>query len=101
MRPGRRAFTVGGVSWMGLSGLGLLSGLALSACGKRPPAFDNLDITGGKGFDTAFSLPDTHGRLRSIADYRGKVVVLFFGFTQCPDVCPTSLAELAQARQQL
>ncbi|MGI4855361.1 MAG: SCO family protein [Janthinobacterium lividum] len=73
----------------------------LSACGKKPPSFDNLDITDSGSFNTAFTLPDTHGNARSLADFRGKVVVLFFGYTQCPDVCPTSLVELAEARKQL
>ncbi len=73
----------------------------LSACGKRAPSFDNLDITGSTEFNTAFSIPDTHGHSRSIADEKGKVVVLFFGYTQCPDVCPTSMAELAEAQKRL
>ena len=97
----RRTVCAGLASGMGVVTLGgLLSGL-LSACGKAPPSFDNLDISGNSGFEPAFSLPDTNGQTRTIADYQGKVVVLFFGYTQCPDVCPTSLAELAQAKKQL
>lgn len=85
-----------------LGGVGAMWASALLAgCGKRPPSFDNLDITDNADFNTAFSLPDTHGRLRTIADEKGKVVVLFFGYTQCPDVCPTSMAELADARKRL
>lgn len=85
-----------------LGATALSAGLAsLGACGKRPPSFDNMDITGNSSFATDFSLPDTHGHLRSLADYKGQVVVLFFGYTQCPDVCPTSLAELAEARKRL
>lgn len=76
-------------------------GSLLGACGKSPPSFDNLDISGNSGFEPAFSLPDSSGQIRTIADYKGKVVVLFFGYTQCPDVCPTSLAELAEAKKQL
>lgn len=80
---------------------GAFIGPLLGACGKKPPSFDNLDITDNGNFNTVFSLPDTHGTARTLADFRGKVVVLFFGYTQCPDVCPTSLAELAEARKQL
>jgi protein SCO1/2 len=76
-------------------------GLGLAGCGKSPPSFENLDISDSGGFNTAFSLPDVDGRRRSLADYKGDVVVLFFGYTQCPDVCPTSLAELAEARKRL
>ncbi|CAH2789552.1 MAG: Cytochrome oxidase biogenesis protein Sco1/SenC/PrrC, thiol-disulfide reductase involved in Cu(I) insertion into CoxII Cu(A) center [uncultured Paraburkholderia sp.] len=79
-----------------------LGGAVLVAgCGKQPPAFTNLDITGNKQFGSDFSLPDTSGKIRTMADYKGKVVVLFFGYTHCPDVCPTTMAELSQALQQL
>lgn len=93
----RRTLLGGATALLGAAALGSL----LSACGKAPPSFDNLDISGSSGFEPAFSLPDTNGHTRTIADYKGKVVVLFFGYTQCPDVCPTSLAELAQAKKQL
>jgi protein SCO1/2 len=79
-----------------LGGAGLASG-----CGKPPPSFQNLDITGNTQFGTDFALPDTSGKMRTLADYKGKVVVLFFGYTHCPDVCPTTMAELSQALQQL
>ena len=79
----------------------LLAGAVLAGCGKKPPAFDNLDITDNASFDTAFTLPDTQGKPRTLADFKGKVVVLFFGYTQCPDVCPTSMAELAEAKKRL
>ncbi|MFM0386155.1 SCO family protein [Paraburkholderia dipogonis] len=79
-----------------------LGGAVLVAgCGKQPPAFQNLDITGNTQFGSDFSLPDTSGKVRTMADYKGKVVVLFFGYTHCPDVCPTTMAELSQALQQL
>ncbi|MEX3930530.1 SCO family protein [Paraburkholderia phymatum] len=79
-----------------------LGGAALiSGCGKEQPAFTNVDITGNKQFGADFSLPDASGKTRSLADYKGKVVVLFFGYTHCPDVCPTTMAELSQALQQL
>jgi protein SCO1/2 len=72
----------------------------LSAC-KAPPPFQNLDITGNTQYASDFSLPDTNGKTHTLADYKGKVVVLFFGYTHCPDVCPLTLAELSQALQQL
>lgn len=79
-----------------------LGGAALLAgCGKPAPSFQNLDITGNTQFGSDFALPDTSGKTRTLADYKGKVVVLFFGYTHCPDVCPTTMAELSQALQQL
>ena len=75
--------------------------LLIAGCGKSEPAFQNLDLTGNKQFGTDFSLPDTNGKVHTLADYKGKAVVLFFGYTHCPDVCPTTMAELAQAMQQL
>ncbi len=79
---------------------GLLAGLTLmTACGNKP-SFKGIDLTGAD-YAQALSLPDQDGRERSLADFKGKVVVLFFGYTQCPDVCPTSLSELAQAKQLL
>lgn len=75
--------------------------LLVAGCGKSEPAFQNLDLTGNKQFGSDFALSDTSGKARTIADYQGKAVVLFFGYTHCPDVCPTTMAELSQAMQQL
>lgn len=78
----------------------VLSTGLLAACGDNKPAFSGIDITGAdyaKGFD----LTDHNGQKRTLADFKGKVVVLFFGYTQCPDVCPTSMAELAEAKRLL
>jgi protein SCO1/2 len=75
--------------------LPLLVCLVLAHCTK--PAFNNIDISGAD-YARDFALTDAGGTRRSLADYRGKVVVLFFGYTHCPDVCPTTLAQLAQAR---
>jgi len=62
--------------------------------------FVGTDVTGAKiGGD--FSLPDHNGKVRSLADFRGKVVVLFFGYTHCPDACPTTMADLAKALRLL
>jgi protein SCO1/2 len=77
-----------------------LSTLLLSSCDSKP-AFTNLDLTGNTQFGTDFSLPDTAGKTLTLADFKGKAVVLFFGYTHCPDVCPTTLAELSQAMQKL
>jgi protein SCO1 len=78
----------------------LVCAILLAACDKAPN-FNNLDITGNKQFGSDFSLPDTTGKTRTLGDFKGKAVVLFFGYTHCPDVCPTTLAELSQALQQL
>lgn len=65
--------------------------LMLSACSR--PTFKGADITGGP-IGGSFTLVDHHGNERTSDEFKGKVVVLFFGFTQCPDVCPTTLSEL-------
>jgi len=76
------------------------SALVLTACSESKPPFTGIDITGAD-YATGFALTDHNGQARTLADFKGKVVVVFFGFTQCPDVCPTSLAEMAQAKQLL
>jgi protein SCO1/2 len=83
------------------AGLAMVSAaVLLSACSKQTPQFRAVDITGA---DYARDLPltDQHGRERSMADFKGKVVVVFFGFTQCPDVCPTTLQELVEVKKLL
>jgi len=70
--------------------------LVLLACSPKPE-FKNIDITGASGFGSDFSLLDVDGKTRTLADFKGKVVVMFFGYTQCPDVCPTTLTEMQQA----
>ena len=74
--------------------------VALAACSQGKPAFSGIDITGAD-YASGFDLLDQNGQRRTLADFKGKVVVVFFGFTQCPDVCPTALAELATVKQQL
>jgi len=69
-------------------------------CGRQDAKFELTDITGAQ-FGKDLSLNDHHGRPRTLADFRGKVVVIFFGYTHCPDVCPTTLAELAQVEKML
>jgi protein SCO1/2 len=70
--------------------------LVLAACSPKQE-FKNIDITGGTAFGKDFSLLDSDGKVRTLADFKGKVVVMFFGYTQCPDVCPTTLTEMQQA----
>jgi protein SCO1/2 len=74
--------------------------LALGACQQGKPGFRATDITGAE-FARNFTLADHTGKRRSLGDFRGRVVVMFFGFTHCPDVCPTTLAELATAVKTL
>jgi protein SCO1/2 len=73
---------------------------ALTACGEKKPQFSAVDLTGAD-YAKDFSLPDTSGKTRTLQDFRGKAVVVFFGYTQCPDVCPTTMAEIAQAKKLL
>ncbi len=74
--------------------------LVLAGCESKP-VFNALDITGIEGYGNDFRLIDHTGRPRTMADFRGKVVVMFFGYTHCPDVCPTTLAEMRQVTQIL
>jgi protein SCO1/2 len=84
--------------WLG--GLGLLALLALGACGQGKPAFRGVDITGAE-YAQGWELADQNGQVRTIKDFAGKVVIVFFGYTQCPDVCPTSMQELAEVKRLL
>ena len=75
-----------------------------TACTEQKMAFKAVDITGAdyaKDFSADGTMVDHNGQARSIKDFTGKVVVLFFGFTQCPDVCPTTMAELAEVKKLL
>jgi protein SCO1/2 len=63
-------------------------------------SFRSVDITGAD-YARDFALPDTQGQVRTLADFKGKVTVVFFGFTQCPDVCPSTMVELAQIKKSL
>ena len=81
--------------------------VALSACDKLAStasapnaAFRGADITGAD-YGRTLALPDASGQPRTLADFKGKVTVVFFGYTQCPDVCPTTMAELAQVKKAL
>ena len=92
MTTTRRAFAIAAVAV--LAGCDRIAGVG------SKPTFHFTDITGAE-FARKLELPDADGKPRSLADWRGKVVVVFFGYTQCPDVCPTTMAELAQIRTQL
>jgi protein SCO1/2 len=64
------------------------------ACSNQNIKFNNVDITGSKAFGKDFSLTDHHGKKRELAEFKGQLVVMFYGFTQCPDVCPTTMTEM-------
>ena len=88
-------------TWLGAAALGGL----LPGCDQplsKPPAaaFKGIDITGAP-YGRGFALTDFNGQSRTLADYSGRVVMLYFGFVQCPDVCPTALTRAAAVKQQL
>jgi protein SCO1/2 len=72
----------------------------LSACTPDKPVFKAIDLTGAD-YANGFELPDQNGQKRTLADFKGKVVVVFFGYTQCPDFCPTTLSEWVQVKKSL
>jgi protein SCO1/2 len=86
-----------GAGWTAVSAT---VGLGLAGCNETKQSFNAVDITGAD-YARDFSLKDADGKLRTMADFKGKVVVLFFGYAQCPDVCPTTMTEMAQVKQQL
>ena len=88
----RRILLTGAVA---LGAAGLLAG-----CGEDKPAFRAVDITGAD-YAQGWELSDQDGQVRTLKDFSGKVVVVFFGFTQCPDVCPTAMQEMVEAKQLL
>ena len=80
--------------------VGLLA-FALAGCSERSAQkFELTDVTGAP-FGKKLELTDHHGKRRTLEDFKGKVVVVFFGFTHCPDACPTTLAELATVAREL
>lgn len=91
------------VAW--LRAVALMAAVSLvpvvfTACSEQKPAFSSIDITGAD-YGKNFALVDHNGQVRHLSDFAGKVVVVFFGYTQCPDVCPTTLAELAEVKKLL
>lgn len=88
----RRTFMMAGAA---------LAGLPLAGCGLGSKvSFNGADVTGAD-YGRFFTLMDPHGQERTLADFKGKVVLVFFGFTQCPDVCPTALARASEVKQLL
>ncbi|RYF77814.1 MAG: SCO family protein [Comamonadaceae bacterium] len=79
---------------------GALSVLGLAACSESKPSFNAIDLTGAE-YARDFRLKDMRGQERALADFKGKVVAVFFGFAQCPDVCPTTMLEMKQIKDQL
>lgn len=82
------------IIWRSLAPAVLL--LALAACQPSAPKFKSTDITGAD-YGRELALTDHRGQPRTLADFRGRIVILSFGFTHCPDICPTTLADLAGA----
>ena len=75
--------------------------LLLVACDPAKPPFNALDITGAAGYGNDFRMTDHNGKARTMADFSGKAVAVFFGFTHCPDVCPTTLSEMKRVMEKL
>ncbi|MEG0920104.1 MAG: SCO family protein [Comamonas sp.] len=88
-----------------IAGSAILVGVSgvLTACkpGASKASFNAIDLTGSKEYVQDFAMPDQNGQPRTMADFKGKATLLFFGFTQCPDVCPTTLSDLAAVKQKL
>ncbi|MEI6300607.1 MAG: SCO family protein [Betaproteobacteria bacterium] len=78
----------------------LLLAAMLAACGPSGPRFNSTDITGAD-YGKDFRLTDHNGKVRTLGDFKGRVVVMFFGYTHCPDVCPTTMAEMRQVLEKL
>ena len=74
--------------------------LTLQACGSSGPSFLKTDVTGAD-YGKELSLTDHTGKPRTLAEFRGKIVVVFFGYTRCPDVCPTTLSEMKMILDKL
>ena len=85
------------LAWFGVAAA---AGVQLAGCTEAKPSFNAVDIAGAD-YARDFSLADADGKVRTLADFKGKAVVLFFGYAQCPDVCPTTMSEMAQVKQQL
>ncbi len=75
--------------------------VVLLGCTPTPPVFTAVDITGAQGYAADFKLTDHTGKSRTLKEFQGKVVALFFGFTQCPEICPGTMLEMKQVRQAL
>jgi protein SCO1/2 len=78
----------------------VFSALTLQSCSQQEK-FANVDISGSTSFSPAFELQDHHGQVRHLEDFKGKVLVVFFGYTQCPDVCPSTMFEMKKVMELL
>ena len=94
----RNALKIIAIGALSTSAMGVLT-----ACKQQAakPSFNAIDLTGSKEYGQNFSMLDHNGQRRTMADFKGKVTLLFFGYTQCPDVCPTTLSDLAAVKQKL
>ncbi len=80
--------------------MALASALLIAGCDSGGPKFKNVDMTGAD-YAKGFALTDHTGKARTLADFHGKVAVVFFGYTRCPDVCPTTMVELKEVMRKL
>nr|WP_313790370.1 SCO family protein [Allofranklinella schreckenbergeri] len=89
-------------SRLGMAALAACVALGLAACGAKEEKlrFNSLDLTGAS-YAQSWAMPDASGQMRTLADFAGKVVFIFFGYAQCPDVCPVTMVEMAQVKEQL
>ncbi len=85
---------------MAVSIAGSLPLFVLGGCSPEAISFNSIDLTGA-AYAKDFRLPDHNGSIRTLADFREKITVIFFGYTQCPDVCPTSMATMAEVKRLL
>lgn len=97
-KPRRRLLL--GAALATLVSVGLAGCDKLGFPGSSGAGFHGVDITGAD-YGRDLALPDAEGKERSLADFKGKVSVIFFGYTQCPDVCPTTMAELAAIKRAM
>jgi protein SCO1/2 len=88
------------IKFIAASAIAAGASVLFSACSPKQAAFSSIDLTGAD-YAKNFELTDHNGQVRHLQDFSGKIVVMFFGYTQCPDVCPTSMAELAEVKKAL
>ena len=81
--------------------LTVIAAFFVVACEPAKPPFNSVDITGAAGYGNDFRLTDHTGKTRTMADFNGKAVAIFFGFTHCPDVCPTTLSDMKRVMENL
>ena len=100
----KRIWLQNAIKFIAISAIIMPATAIFTACTEQKLAFKSVDITGAdyaRDFAADGAMLDHHGQPRSIKDFAGKIVVVFFGFVQCPDVCPTTMAELAEVKKLL